>query len=72
MIMMSVYSGIGVHECKKESYKMSKGNLYMFQYKESFACHYLYIGTVNNHNYVHPDGEKNHQVGLENVWIIKS
>ena len=29
----------------------------MFQYAYNFASHYLYIVALDNHNYIHPDGE---------------
>ena len=69
MITISTYCGIMVCEGQNEEYKMSKGEVYMFQYAEPFSRHYLYRGAVDNHNDMYHDGGTKYQVGFENVWI---
>ena len=56
MITISTYCGIMVCEGQNEEYKMSKGEVYMFQYAEPFSRHYLYRGAVDNHNDMYHDG----------------
>ena len=43
--------------------------MYTFQYSVTFSNNYLCRGAVDNQNDMHHDGEKKHQVGLENVWV---
>ena len=42
----------------------------MFQYEKPFFRHYLYIGAVDNNNYVCQYSRAKHSVGLNNVYII--
>ena len=67
MIMMCTYYGLVVFEGQKEEYLISKLKVYTFHYLVTFSNNYLCRGAVDNHNDMHHDGGKKHQVGLENV-----
>ena len=69
MIRMSTYSGVTVFNDQKEKYGFSKGQVLTFKYVESFSCHCLYRGSMDNHNGTSHDDGKKQQVGLEYTWI---
>ena len=48
---------------------MSKVNMYMFQYAETFDHCYLYRGVLDNHNYMCDDGGTKYNIGLNTVFI---
>ena len=41
---------------------MSKGNMYMFQYAETFDRCYSYRGVLDNHNYMCDDGDTKYSI----------
>ena len=55
---MSTYSGLVVRDYQKKDYQWSKGQVITFKYTKPFPDHYFYRGDVDNHNYMHRDGEK--------------
>ena len=48
---------------------MSTEKVPTLKYSETFDNNYLYIGSVDNHNFMRHDGGKEYQVGLYNTWI---
>ena len=58
MISISEYSGIVVYDYQEEEYQVSKLQDQMFKYSEPFSNNYLYIVSVDNHNYMcHEEGK---------------
>ena len=66
--MVPTFSGLTVTEGQKEKRRMVNKEVVKFNYTSTVADHYIYRGSVDNHNSLrHDDGTKS-QIGLEILW----